>query len=356
MSRTQRRRGNEPIFSLTYPLRVMGRIRVALPHARSALYLSSFFLMLGCRGAQADPITSGVQRLSSHDGRSPDPRRRSQPILGLSHVMVEVDSQTWQAIVTAPVVRHLLSPVEVRTTTREGGRSYGGAYMYGRETYLEIQSSSPSGPPVGLGQLYLGTDVRGDIHGAIDQVLLATPGSPVRMAFATRRRGNEDLPWFYSALIWPPAYAARGAPASEDALFRLFLLEWHPQYLSGWTSDPSTDTNDVSRAGHLRSQWDSTAYLRDIIGITFALDSSERAALATRLRALRYSVRADAGRLEATGGGLTVVAIPVTGRHGVVALRLALQRPVTGQRRYAIGPRSELTFGDGPDAIWTFGP
>lgn len=36
-----RRRENEPIFSLTYPRRVMRRIRLAPLHARSALYLSS---------------------------------------------------------------------------------------------------------------------------------------------------------------------------------------------------------------------------------------------------------------------------------------------------------------------------
>ncbi len=276
------------------------------------------------------------------------------PVPGLSHAMVTVDSATYRAIVASPFLRDELGVFETRTTMREGGRVYSGTYLYGRETYLEIQQSAPGGPREGLGQLYLGTDAEGDLHRVMARVV-ARGGGPVTYAFAIRRRDGEDVPWFHSARVLPVPYGPRGTPSGEDALFRLFLLEWHPDYLRRWMPDLPADSAGVSRAAYLARQWRPDRYLRDIIGVTYALDSAETASLASRLTSLGYDVREERDTVQAVTAGFTVTVVPATlGRHGLVMLRLALQRPKEGERVYRFGPRSELRFGSGREATWTF--
>jgi len=279
--------------------------------------------------------------------------KQSTPVPGLSHAMVAVDSPTYAAILASRFLREELGALEVRTTAREGGRSYSGAYLYGRETYLEIQVS-PGGARDGLGQLYLGTDVEGDLHRVING-LLARGGGPVTYGMANRFRGAQAVPWFYSARILPSPYGVAGAVGGEESRFRLFLLEWHPQFLRGWLDDIPAESASVSRAANLARQWKPNRFLRDIVGVTYALDEDEIAAAANRLTLLGYNVTTRQDTTTAIARELTVTLVPATRvLHGLVALHLTLQRIKEGERVYRFGPRSELRFGDGRDATWVF--
>ena len=285
--------------------------------------------------------------------QTPSTSKQPTPVPGLNHAMVAVDSPTYAAILASRFLREELGALEVRTTTREGGRSYSGAYLYGRETYLELQVS-PGGARDGLGQLYLGTDVEGDLHRVIDD-LLTRGGGPVTYGMANRLRGAQAVPWFYSARILPAPYGVAGAAGGEESRFRLFLLEWHPQFLRGWLDDIPAESASVSRAAHLARQWKPNRYLRDIVGVTYALDQDELAAAANRLTLLGYSVTTRQDTTTAIARELTVTLVPATRvRHGLVALHLTLERVKEGERIYRFGSRSELRFGDGRDATWVF--
>lgn len=279
--------------------------------------------------------------------------KQSTPVPGLSHAMVTVDSSTYAAILASRFLREELGALEVRTTAREGGRSYSGAYLYGRETYLEIQVSTGRARD-GLGQLYLGTDVEGDLHRVIDG-LLARGGGPVTYGMATRYRGAQAVPWFYAAGVLPPPYGVAGAVGGAEPRFRLSLLEWHPQFLRGWFDDIPAESASVSRAAYLAHLWKPNRYVRDIVGITYALDQDEIVAAANRLTLLGYNVTTRQDTTTAIARDLTVTFVRAIGAaHGLVALHLTLQRMKEGERVYRFGPRSELRFGDGRDATWVF--
>lgn len=268
------------------------------------------------------------------------------PTLGLSHVFVSVDSGTFAAISASPFLRDEFGALETRTTTRADGSRYSGAYLYGRETYVELQQPSAT-TPADVAQLYLGTDAHGDVLATVER--LANGGVRTSFGMNTRRRNDRDVPWFYSAGVVPSITETEGAPR-----FRMSILEWHPDFLRTWFPERPADSVGVSRAEYLGPLWKPQRYLRDVVGITFALDSTETARMAERLSLLGYAVRLNADTVEAVGGGLTVTAVPSSStRHGTVALRLSLQRPKSGKRIYRIGA-SELRFGDGGEAIWTY--
>ena len=266
------------------------------------------------------------------------------PTLGLSHVYVSVDSATFAAIAASPFLRVEFSAFETRTTTRADGVSYTGAYLYGRETYVELQQPSPTNA-VDLAQLYLGTDAQGDIYTAMER--LANGGVRTGFGRNTRRRDEKDIPWFYASQVMPNLAEVDRAPR-----FRMFILEWHADFLRNWFPDRPADSTGVSRAEYLAPLWKPHRYLRDVVGIVFALDSTEMARMTERLSMLGYAIRRNVDTVHAVGAGLTVSTVPATlARHGTVALRFSLQRPKSGERVYRLGA-SELRFEDGGEAIW----
>ena len=115
-------------------------------------------------------------------------------------------------------------------------------------------------------------------------------------------------------------------------------------------SSPAIDSIEVTKRGKVRRA--KLYYLRDVVGIVFALDSTETARMTERLSMLGYAIRRNADTVYAVGAGLTVSTVPATlARHGTVALRFSLQRPKSGERVYRLGA-SELRFEDGGEAIW----
>ena len=268
------------------------------------------------------------------------------PTPGLNHVYVGVDSATFAAMAASLFVRDELGAFETRVTTRADGSTYSGAYLYGRSTYVELQLPS-TGSPADRAQLYLGSDAPGDIHKAVERLAAGF----VRTSFGmnTRRRGDENVPWFHLAWIVPSASEPQGAQP-----FMMSVLEWHPDFLRLWFPDLPADSTGMSRAEYLGPLWKPGKYLRDVVGITFALDSAETTRMAERLAMLGYAIRRSADTVVAVGGGLTVASVPSSpGRHGTVALRFSLQRPIAGEKVRRIGT-SELRFGDGLEATWTF--
>lgn len=275
------------------------------------------------------------------------PMDSDQPVIpGLSHVFVGVDSATFAAIVASPFLRDEFGAFETRTTTRSDGSSYAGAYLYGHETYVELQQ--PSGDrSASLAQLYLGSDARGDIHQAMDR--LAAGSIRTTFGLNTRLRNNVNVPWFYAAGVMPSATEPR-----SGALFDMTLLEWHPDFLRTWFPRLPADSTGMSRVAYLAPLWAPQRYLRDVVGITFALDSTETARMTERLSRLGFIVRRTADTVVSVGGGLTVTAVPTRpGRHGTAALRFSLQQVKAGVKTFVMGS-SELRFTDGLEAIWTF--
>ena len=266
--------------------------------------------------------------------------------LGLSHVFVGVDSATFAAIAASSFLRDEFGAFEIRTTTRRNGASYTGGYLYGRETYVELQQ--PDGTRVSdLAQLYLGTDRRGDIHLAAER--LADRDVRTALGMNTRRRGGEDVPWFY----WVGVLPATGDP-QEAPHFTISLLEWHRDFMRRWFPSLPADSVGVSRAAYLAPLWKPDRYVRDVVGITFALDSLETEKFSQRVSALGYIVRRTADGVESVGSGLTIDVVPSSpGRHGTRVLRFSLNRRKTGETVYRIGT-SELRFGVGLDATWSF--
>ena len=288
--------------------------------------------------------TGGVYCTAPPPIAAPDPN----PSFGLSHVYVAVDSATYADIAASAFLRNEMGAFETRTTRRLSGATYSGTYLYGRQTYVELQHPD-STRASDLGQLYLGTDRRGDIHRAAER--LVQHGVPTSLEMNTRGRGAENVPWSYAINVQPDADEL-SMPLNK-VRFMMFVIEWHADFLRRWFPDIPAERAGMSRAEYLAPLWKPDRYLRDVVGVTFALDSAETETFATRIAALGYAVRRARGDVQASGPNVTINVVPASRtRHGTLALRFSLNRPKRGDTTYTIGTSTLAVSGD--TAVWTF--
>jgi hypothetical protein len=286
--------------------------------------------------------------------REPAPRSGMLPTSGapvhFNHGYVVVDSATYRDIASSPLLQHEFGGFEQRTTHRGDGTAYSATYIYGRETYFEFfQPGAGASGRVGASGIALGVDRSGALR-EVRTRLIALAGDSVRVPYGlrTRMRGADTVPWFYATALLP-------APTDTASVLFVWTMEYHPEFLRRWYADIQPHDSGVSRAHARAREYRPGRHLRDITGITLALTASEGDRFLAQLAALGYRVWPDGTARRADGPGIAFTVVPAAdGRAGIVALELALARPKSGQRRYAFGQRSVLTFETDWRAIWTF--
>lgn len=290
--------------------------------------------------------------------REPAVSRESVQVL-LNHLYVTVDSATYGDIERSAFLRDTLAGFEQRTTLREGGRSYRASYLYGRHTYFELFQPDAQ-RPLGLSGLALGVDRAGEIEDVRRRLLAVADGDSSRVPRTTNTRAQRDraeagvVPWYISTTLAPPGWAG-GRP--RGMLFT-WVMEFHPEFLEGWFPDSTAPRSapgyPISRLAVRAIEYRPDRLLGDLVGATFALDSTERTVLLGQLAALGYDVTsARDGRASASGPGVVIHLEPADAvRHGLVTLELELVRPAA-RAEYRFGSRSSLAT-DGRRARWTF--
>jgi hypothetical protein len=275
----------------------------------------------------------------------------TQVAVDFSHVAISLDSATFQAMASSVFLRTEFAGFEDRPGTR--GRTDASFLYYGRDSYLEFLNARPL-IPLGSQQLAFVVRHSGDLHTAVDALLTQRP-HVIAYSLSFRRVGADSVPLFYRARIRPavqPTQAAKGPPSAP---FLTDILERHSGYLR--RSDPTipADSAGVTNVEYLSRRWKPGAYLRSVIGVTLAADSADVIAVAGDLSALGYAVREAADTIIAARSEFVLKLLPATtSRRGVLAVRLATQRPKEGERVYRFGARSILRFDTDSTAYWTF--
>lgn len=268
-----------------------------------------------------------------------------------SHMAMPLDSATFEAMLTSPFLRAEFGGFEERPSAP--GSTNASFLYYGRDSYLEFLSPRPT-LPSGSEQLAFVVEQPGDLHRAVDALLARRP-RVIAYSMNFWRLGTDSVPRFYRARIRPAVQPLQQVRSAQLPVIYADILERHPAYLR--RSDPTIppDSVGVTNAEYLSRRWKPGAYLRSVIGVTVAADSADVVALAGDLSALGYEVRQAADTLIATRAGFSLSLLPATAaRRGVLALRLATQRPKEGQKIYRFGSRSILRFEQGNIAHWTF--
>lgn len=284
--------------------------------------------------------------------RLPLEKAIARPVsVAFSHVAIPLDSVTFQTMVTSPFLRTEFGGFEDRPGSPGAPRP--SFLYYGRDSYLEFLGLDTQFP-VGSAQLAFVVDDPGGLHRAVDDLLVQRP-RVIAYSVAFRQLGAASVPLFYRARIRPAVPPPHQVGSGPRPYLRADIIERHPGFLH--RDDPTIplDSAGITQTQYLARRWRPNTYLRSVMGVTYAGDSIEVIELAGDLSALGYELRQAADTIIAMRPGFTLHLVPATAeRRGVLAVRLATQRPKDGQKVYRFGPHSILRFENGNIAYWTF--
>lgn len=273
------------------------------------------------------------------------------PAASLNHFYAIVDDTTAAAIKTSPFLREFANVV-VNTVTANGGETWTGRYLRGRQTYAEFFASSDVSAPEPTMVGAVGIAVSGDTPGvfaAVEERLRQMP-APAATTMRTRRFGDREVNWFRLVeMAWP-----RENPA--DRALSIYAMEYVPAYFDEPEAhkEPAESPEDaMSRERYIDDLYREHA-MRDITGLEAAVTRDDFTRMEPMLRAAGFDLSRSDGGVQARGPDVTLSFRFV--RRESIGLRrvdFVLNAPVEKARSEVIG-HSTLTVGPGTRARWTF--
>ena len=271
------------------------------------------------------------------------------PSVFLNHFYVVIDSATYKDIEQSPFLRREFAVTEQRTTVRTD-RSYTGLYFYGTNTYFEFfDVSSDNSRQVGFSGIAFGVDQSGELQ-AVGRAL--SPDFPLDQKTITRQYNGKQVPWFYTG-------EQKEFPI--DSSLGVWLMEYHPSFLSEWNPQPGGSNQGMSRKQILQryaavlKDIPAKPYFDDVVAMTLAIDDGKRKKLAEFCKLLGYSERTVGDAIVLKGPDIEVRLIEQTETsRGIQEITMRVRRPPKEQTEFRFGTKSILRFRGNGLATWSF--
>jgi len=274
------------------------------------------------------------------------PQSNALPQVFLNHFYVVLDSLTCRAVQEDAFFRNHFAPNEKRTTTN-ADLTYTGLYFYGVHTYFELFDIADSpGRRLGDSGIAFGVDQPGaikDLHEKQGQSFEPSLKS------VTRLYEGKPIPWFFMA-------TSRSLPYESE--LSSWVMEYDPEFLANWNSQPSGTNRGVSREDILKRYSEVVApvdepLLEDVVGLTLAADGPNANNLIELCLQLGYRIdRKEAEGVALHGPDFVLQVIPAS--ESVRGIREIKMSTRTGPKR-----EEELQFGRstlrfvGSSPIWS---
>ncbi|MBK7870396.1 MAG: alpha/beta hydrolase [Saprospiraceae bacterium] len=270
---------------------------------------------------------------------------KKTPIVYLNHLNLVLDSKTYQAIANASFLKDEFSNV-VQTTVESEGQSWTGMYLFGEHTYVELfEEKVGVDRSKGSSAIAFGVEKWGESE-IIYQRLKRQVDTSATHFLRNRTIENKEVPWFYTATINYHDYAAQ---------LRTWVMEGHRDYLRQRFADLAPERDTITRKQYLHRIYKPERLFQDIRAITVALDKQETDRFVKELSAFDYKIVATKEKIIAEGAGIQLIIIPADkAKMGITAIKVAISRPKTGERKYEFGTDCSLIFNDDLTATWNF--
>jgi hypothetical protein len=234
----------------------------------------------------------------------------------------------------------------VQTTVANGGETWRGRYLSGRQTYLEFFGPSDlKDAPAGSTGFAISPDKSGGLAILKKRLVrngMAHPDATLR----TKQLGTDQVPWFN--LIAPP-----GEPK--------WLSVWAMEYVPSYFDDPRAAKEPAAYPGDIsRERYRSDAYtgklMRDVSMIEIGAAPDDIVMARALLMAAGFRLTVTADGLTARDADTTIVLRNASDTEaGVRRITFTLNKPVSEVHVEQIG-HSTLTVGPGAVASWVFHP
>jgi hypothetical protein len=263
--------------------------------------------------------------------------------------LIVLDSATYKAIEQDQFLRREFAITEQRTTTRTD-ITYTGLYFYGSNTYFEFfDANNQSIGRLGDSAIAFGVD-RVGVMDAI-KAELASEFS-VGEAPITRPFDGKQVPWFHMAV-------PRGL--SPELGLGVWVMEYHPRFLSEWNPRPDGKNQGVGRrqvleryTGVLKDS-PPKPLLEDVVGLTVALNEPMLNRLIDFARLLGYRQRLEGTTAILEGPAIELHLVPqISQARGVQKITMKVNRRPDQQSEFRFGERSILRFESDGLATWSF--
>lgn len=267
------------------------------------------------------------------------------PLAFFNHSFAVLDAETAEAIQHSDYLPRF-GVFDVRTTTANGGETWKGRYLAGRQTYLEffgpkdLQDAAPGATGIAVSPDRAGglaAVTRGLVRHGVDH-----PETGRR----TKQFGTEQVAWFDFA-------AAPGDPKT--------LSVWAMEYVPSFFEDKRAGREGADHPGDIsRERYQSDAYterqMRDVAAVEIACSAEDAKQALITFEAAGLRVREARDRFEASDGSTRIILdiVPLD-QAGLRRIVFDLNAPADAAHVERIG-RSSLIVGPGAHAVWVFPP
>jgi hypothetical protein len=294
-------------------------------------------------------------RTKSHDRSSPLPEGSmpiaqpvSLPQVFLNHFYVVLDSPTYKAVEEDAFLRRHFAVNEKRTTTN-ADMTYTGLYFYGLNTYFEFFDIGNSPKDcVGDSAIAFGVDQPGAI-GVLQEKL--GPSLEPNLKSVTRLYRGRQIPWFFMA-------TSKNLPYESG--LSCWVMEYHSEFLNNWNPQPQGTNRGISRK-EILARYSGVlppvdeALLEDVVGLTVAVDASDKKNLVDLCLQLGYQIERKHNQnvvaLRGPDFRLLLIAAAENVR-GIREIKMRTRNPSKRGKKHPLG-QSTLTFA-ASCAIWSF--
>jgi len=280
------------------------------------------------------------------------------PTVYFNHLLLVLPKDVYAAIAASPFILEQFCGSKEQTTSREGGHTYGGNYLFGRNTYLELfeaTSAAPDSLPAVV-EFGMWADTRDQLPELI-KVLHARKDVGWMLIPFTVTRDGKEVP-IYDFVADTGGKSVETGYKASDLILPDFKIDNPGQRLDVFLLAPRSRKGllSVPRDIWQRASYKPDALLSDVTGIDLSATAPEIERAVHGFTAIGLAVsREKSGDTVVDGPEIQIRLHPATGNAPrAVALHLALNRPVPKQDRLTFTSGSDLTFEEGPTAVWRF--
>jgi uncharacterized protein DUF5829 len=267
----------------------------------------------------------------------------------LNHFYIVLDSATYKAIEQDSFLRKEFAVTEQRTTKRTD-MTYTGLYFYGTNTYFEFfnVANQPIGKLSDCG-IAFGCDAAGTLEA------IKTEWASkflIREDPITRPLNDKQVPWFYMA---------SPKNLSLNSGLKVWIMEYHPRFLSEWNSQIDAKDQGISRKQILQRYTDvlkqppPRPYLKDVVALTVAVSEPTEKEMVDLCKLLGYTLNVAGTTTILKGPDIELRLIPETATvRGIQEITMRIDRKPEKQTEFRFGAKSVLKFHGNDLASWSF--
>lgn len=250
-----------------------------------------------------------------------------------SHISLAVDDKTFAGLQASNFLLNEFAGTKVKSMTVDGGESWTGVYIYGRNSYLEIYPEE-EGFPAGSCSIALEVSRKGDLKKIREKLEEIWGTSLGKIELRSKVTDDHETPWFHYLDLYDFVGSDVLAP---------WLLEWDPEEIKRYFKKPISALVDDQGKRYDDPSFNAERIFENFIEINAALKRSELDAWSRFLSALGFK-RSEKGKTVRFIRSDLTFNFSIDSKTDKIELKLSLVREYTGKEEYNFGDTLKLKF------------